>query len=317
MSLFSAVFPGQGSQSSGMLSELFSEFSIVRETFEQASHVLGYDAQKIALKAPAEQLNQTTITQPMLLTAGVAVWRAFGTISDKKPTVMAGHSLGEYSALVAAGALSFETALSLVDARAKAMQSAVPLGVGAMAAVIGLSDEAIVEWCKAHSTSDSVVSAVNFNAPGQVVIAGHAHAIDKAVPALKTLGAKRVLPLPVSVPSHCILMAPAAESLRPKIASADIAKPAIPVLQNIDATAHSDVSMIKQALIDQLSNPVQWVASMHQLASLDVKAIFEMGPGQVLCGLEKRIDKTVKSFALGTMAGIEQAVNWLNEENHV
>ncbi len=297
------------------MESLVSKYPKAKEVFQQASDIMGLDTLTLTQNGPAEKLNQTTITQPLLLTAGVACYEAFISETGFKPTLMAGHSLGEYSALVAAGALTFQEALKLVIARAEAMQSAVPIGEGAMAAVIGLTDEQIIDWCAQNTSNEALVSPVNFNAPGQVVIAGHAHAVEKAIPALKEVGAKRVLALPVSVPSHCALMHPATQILKPKILKAPMTLPCVPVIQNVDASSHEDVERIKGALIEQLSSPVRWVSSMHSLAQHGVQAIFEMGPGQVLCGLQKRIDKTVKAFALGSPEGINEALHWLNEDD--
>lgn len=292
---FAFVFPGQGSQSVGMLAGLAAQFPLVRETFAEASDALGYDLWRIAQEGPDEQLNQTHITQPAMLAGGVAVWRVWQAQGGAMPTVMAGHSLGEYSALVAAGSLRFSDAVTLVADRGRFMQEAVPAGVGAMAAILGLDDDQVIAVC-AEASQGEVVSAVNFNSPGQVVVAGHAGAVERAVVLAKAAGAKRALVLPVSVPSHCSLMAPAAERLAERLASIEIAAPSIPVINNVDVKAESTAAAIRDALRRQLFMPVRWVEVIQAMGAQGVATIVECGPGKVLVGLNKRINKEMATF---------------------
>ena len=290
---FAAVFPGQGSQSIGMLGELAAAHPEVQQTFAEASQALGYDLWVLAQQGPEERLNATQQTQPALLAAGVAAWRTWKAVGGRDPSAMAGHSLGEYTALVCAGALDFKDAVKLVEFRGLAMQEAVPVGQGAMAAIIGLDDEAVRAAC-AEAAQGEVVEAVNFNAPGQVVIAGAKAAVERAGEACKARGAKRALPLPVSVPSHCALMKPAAERLAQKLAALDFKSPRIPVLHNVDVCAHADPDAIRAALKAQLHSPVRWVETVRKLAHDGMTKQMEFGPGKVLVGLAKRIDKTVE-----------------------
>lgn len=280
------VFPGQGSQVVGMLGD-YAQDARVLAKMEQASDTLGYDMLALVQSGPETQLNQTEYTQPALLAVSVALWDVY-RVAQPKPAVMAGHSLGEYSALVAAGALGYEDALRVVAARGRFMQQAVPTGVGAMAAVLGLDDHLVVQACESAAMND-IVSAVNFNSPGQVVIAGHKAAVERASEAAKALGAKRVLPLPVSVPSHCALMKPAALELKTMLESVLVNKPAIPVINNVDVVAESDPARIKDALVRQLYCPVRWVEVVQAMGQLNVDKIIECGPGKVLSGLNKRI----------------------------
>ncbi len=293
------VFPGQGSQSVGMLADVAEAYPIVEATFAEASEVLGYDLWKLVQDGPAEDLNETQRTQPALLAASVALYRVAQQAGHGEPDYMAGHSLGEYSALVCAGALSFADAIALVAKRGKFMQTAVPAGVGAMAAVIGLDDDVVVKVC-ADQAGDEVVEAVNFNSPGQVVIAGHVKAVERAGEALKEAGAKRVLPLPVSVPSHCALMHPAAEQLKLELADISIQAPRIPVINNVDVAAPTDPEQIRDALVRQLYSPVRWTETVRKLVADGVTHIYEVGPGKVLTGLNKRIDKAIEGEALNT-----------------
>jgi len=286
------VFPGQGSQSIGMLSELAASYPLVNETFAQASDVLGYDLWKLSQDGPEDELNRTDRTQPAMLAAGVAVWRVWQQENGMLPGVMAGHSLGEYSALVCAGAMEFADAVSLVEERGRCMQSAVPAGVGAMAAILGLDDEAVADVCNRAAESE-VVSPVNFNSPGQVVIAGNADAVQRAIGLAKEAGAKRALPLAVSVPSHCSLMQPAAEQFAERLAQTSISTPSIPVIQNVDAVRHDQPDAIRENLEKQLYRPVQWVLSVQNMGEQGVTRIVEAGPGKVLAGLCKRIDKSL------------------------
>ncbi|WP_127477368.1 ACP S-malonyltransferase [Sulfurivermis fontis] len=301
------VFPGQGSQSVGMLAELAAAHPLVRDTFAEASAALGYDLWQLTQNGPADELNQTHITQPAMLTAGVATWRVWQEMNGKTPVVMAGHSLGEYTALVCAGALSFADGVALVAERGRYMQEAVPAGTGAMAAILGLEDAQVVEAC-AGAAQGQVVSAVNFNSPGQVVIAGHAAAVERAMEAAKAMGAKRALPLPVSVPSHCALMQPAAERLAQRLAGISVQLPQIPVINNVDVAVASDADTMRQALARQLYSPVRWVETVQKMAADGVDALVECGPGKVLVGLNKRIAKDMKTFAIVDTASLDEAL---------
>ena len=294
---FAVVFPGQGSQSMGMLSSLAAAQAEIAATFRDASDALGYDLWALTQAGPEERLNATECTQPALLAAGVATWRTWKSRGGADPTFMAGHSLGEYTALVCAGALDFKTAIKLVEYRGQAMQQAVPAGTGAMAAILGLDDEAVRAAC-AEAARGEVVEAVNFNAPGQVVIAGQAAAVNRAIEACKTRGAKRAIPLPVSAPSHCALMKPAAERLAAQLKGIELRKPAIPVIHNVDVKTHSSADEIRVALTAQLYSPVRWVETVQALASRGVTRLLELGPGKVLAGLTKRIDKSVEAQAV-------------------
>ena len=292
---FAAVFPGQGSQSVGMLGALAAEHPEVQRTYGEASEALGYDLWALCQEGPDERLNATERTQPALLAAGVATWRTWKAAGGRDPVAMAGHSLGEYTALVCAGVLDFKSAVQLVEFRGQAMQQAVPAGQGAMAAIIGLDDEQVRVAC-AEAAQGEVVEAVNYNAPGQVVIAGNAAAVQRAGEACKARGAKRALPLPVSAPSHCALMRPAAEKLAQRLAGVNVMRPAIPVLQNVDVTSHTDADEIRATLKAQLYSPVRWVETVQKLAGQGALKQIEFGPGRVLIGLAKRIDKTVEAY---------------------
>ena len=287
---FAFIFPGQGSQSVGMLADLAAQHAQVAETFAEASEALGYDLWKITQEGPADELNQTHITQPAMLAGGIAVYRAWQAQGGAQPVAMAGHSLGEYTALVAAGSLSLADAVQLVADRGRFMQEAVPAGVGAMAAILGLADAQVIEVCE-QAAQGEVVSAVNFNSPGQVVVAGHKAAVERAVELAKAAGAKRALLLPVSVPSHCSLMLPAAEKLAERLAGIEFSAPAIPVYNNVDVAAESDADAIRAALKRQLFSPVRWVETIQALADAGVDTVVECGPGKVLAGLNKRINK--------------------------
>jgi [acyl-carrier-protein] S-malonyltransferase len=295
MSKFAFFFPGQGSQSVGMMQGLEAH-AIVKQTFDEASAVLGVDFWKMATEAN-DEINLTENTQPIMLTAGVATWRVYQALGGQLPTAMAGHSLGEYTALVAANAISFADALPLVKFRAQVMQQAVPEGQGAMAAILGLDDETVRAVC-AEAAQGQVVQAVNFNSPGQVVIAGDKAAVERGMELAKAKGAKRALPLPVSVPSHCDLMKPAAEKLRAYLQNVAVQAPVVPVLHNADVAAYSDAAQIKDALVRQLYNPVRWVETVQQLAAQEVLAAAECGPGKVLAGLAKRIVADMTCVAL-------------------
>lgn len=304
------VFPGQGSQAVGMLADCAAE-PLVQATFAEASQVLGYDLWALISEGPAESLNQTHRTQPALLAASVALYRLWQARGGETPAVMAGHSLGEYSALVCAGVLSFADGIRLVEQRGLFMQDAVPLGVGAMAAVLGLDDALIRQLC-ADNAGGEVVSAVNYNSPGQVVIAGHAAAVARAGDACKAAGAKRVLPLPVSVPSHCALMQPAATRLAELLATITVNAPAIPVLNNVDVDAPTDADAIRDALVRQLYNPVRWTESVEKLAAQGMTRFVEVGPGKVLGGLIKRIAKDVECLAVNDVASLEATCQQFN-----
>ena len=298
------VFPGQGSQQLGMLSDLAEKYDIIKATFDEASQVLGYDLWDL-VQNDAESLNQTDKTQPALLTSSVALWRLWEQQGGDQPAYVAGHSLGEYSALVCAGVIEFADAVELVKLRGEYMQQAVPAGAGAMAAIIGLSDEQVVAACEA--VSEGVVSAVNFNSPGQVVIAGETAAVEVAMANAKEAGAKRALPLPVSVPSHCKLMVPAGEKLAERLNAIEFKEPAIKLVQNVTAQAVSDAAQIKSNLVSQLSEPVLWTQSIALLNELGVEKTVECGPGKVLTGLNKRIVKGLGVVAIGDVAGFEAA----------
>ncbi len=291
------VFPGQGSQSVGMLKELAEEYPEVQATFKEASATLGYDLWDIVQNGPAEKLNQTDITQPAMLSAGVAVWRIWQARGGEKPSVMAGHSLGEYTALVCAGALDFADAVKLVAERGRLMQDAVPAGEGAMAALLGLDDEVVVQVCE-EAAEGEVLSAVNFNSPGQVVVAGQKSAVERALKVAKDKGAKRALLLPVSVPSHCALMKPAAEKLALILTQMEIREPAIPVINNADVQAESRADSIRAALVRQLHSPVRWVETISKMADEGVDRLIECGPGKVLTGLNKRIAREMTAQAV-------------------
>lgn len=287
---FAVVFPGQGSQSLGMLSGLAEHYPQVRECFNEASAVLDYDLWALCQDGPTERLNQTEITQPALVTAGVAVWRLWRELGGVLPDYMAGHSLGEYTALVCAGSLDFAAALKLVAARGRFMQEAVPPGTGAMAAVIGLDDEKVRAACDAVSAT-GLVAAANYNAPGQVVIAGEQAAVIAAGEAAKAAGARKIMPLPVSVPSHCELMRPAAERLTPLLAATEFSAPQVPVLHNVDLAQREEPEAIRRALVEQLYQPVLWTGTIEKLSASGVERFAECGPGKVLAGLIKRINR--------------------------
>ncbi|MBS4096518.1 MAG: ACP S-malonyltransferase [Sulfuricella sp.] len=306
---FAFVFPGQGSQSVGMM-QGFNAHPVVRETFVEASDILKQDLWQMASSGTAEEINQTANTQPIMLAAGVAVYRAWNALGGTQPAFVAGHSLGEYSALVAAGAISFADALPLVRFRALAMQDAVAEGVGGMAAILGLDDEDVRATC-AEAAQGEVVEAVNFNSPGQVVIAGNKQAVERGMVIAKAKGAKRALPLPVSVPSHCALMRPAADKLAAYLQNIEVKAPAMTVLHNADVKGYQDGASIKDALVRQLFSPVRWVETVRQLSEMGANHIVECGPGKVLAGLNKRIDGNLQSLALTDAVALEQAFSAL------
>ncbi|MGB5305003.1 MAG: ACP S-malonyltransferase [Gammaproteobacteria bacterium] len=301
------VFPGQGSQSTGMLSALAGTSGQVTETFAQAGEVLGYDLWQLVQDGPEDALNQTDRTQPAMLAAGVAVWRVWQASGGATPAILAGHSLGEYTALVCAGALEFTDAVSLVAERGRCMQQAVPAGIGAMAAILGLDDETVAMVCR-QAAGDEVVSPVNFNSPGQVVIAGHRAAVERAVTAAREAGAKRAVQLPVSVPSHCELMKPAAEQFAIRLEQTTINPPGIQVIQNVDAGVHEKPGIIRENLARQLYCPVQWVRTVHAMREQGITRIVEAGPGKVLAGLCKRIDKSITAMPVFDAATLATAL---------
>jgi [acyl-carrier-protein] S-malonyltransferase len=307
MTQFAFVFPGQGSQTVGMLTELAATYPLVEETFREASDALGYDLWQLVSQGPAEELNKTWQTQPALLAASVAIYRVWQQQGGEQPALMAGHSLGEYSALVCAGVLNFADAVKLVELRGKLMQEAVPEGTGAMQAIIGLDDAAIRKACE-ESAQGQVVSPVNFNSPGQVVIAGNKEAVGRAGAACKAAGAKRALPLPVSVPSHCALMKPAADKLAVALESITFNAPAVPVINNVDVKAETDAAAIRHALVRQLYSPVRWTESVEAMAAQGVTQLLEMGPGKVLTGLTKRIVDSLTAAAVNDTASLTAAL---------
>ena len=300
------VFPGQGSQSVGMLKEYAETWNQVEETYKQASEVLGYDLWDIVCNGPEEKLNQTEITQPAMLAADVSVMRIMREQCMTTPYALAGHSLGEYAALVGANVLDYQDAIKLVAERGRLMQNAVPEGVGAMAAIIGLSDDQVLLACAAASAeTGKPVEAVNFNSPGQIVIAGATEAVDDAIKLLTEEGAKRALKLPVSVPSHSSLMKPAADEMAKLLETVTFNKPDVQVIHNYDARSHDDPDSIRQALTKQIYNPVRWTETI-KIIKEDADAIIECGPGRVLAGLTRRIDKEIKSFALDSPASMQK-----------
>lgn len=291
------IFPGQGSQSVGMLGELAASWPLVRETFAEASDTLGMDLWQVSSQGPKELLDRTDITQPAMLAAGVAVWRIWNQAGGLAPAWMAGHSLGEFTALVCAGALGFGDAVALVAQRGRFMQEAVPAGAGAMAAVLGLADDQVVAVC-AQAAQGGILEPVNFNSPGQVVIAGEVAAVERGIAAAKAAGAKRAVLLPVSVPSHCALMRPAAERLAATLAAITLKAPRIPVLHNVTIDAVADPAAIRDRLVRQLYSPVRWVETVRCLADQGVGLLLEAGPGKVLTGLTKRIDDRLEALAV-------------------
>ncbi len=302
---YAMLFPGQGSQAVGMLSG--HDAAEIASTFAEATQVLGWDVQGLISRGPAEELNRTERTQPALLAASIAVWRVWQKQGLPAPSALAGHSLGEYSALVAAGSLDFAEALKIVELRGQLMQAAVPQGTGGMVAVIGLDDDKVEEVCKAYPGSE-VLEPVNYNAPGQVVVAGQTAALEWLAANGKSLGARMVMKLPVSVPSHCSLMKDAAEKLAERLAQTKIHQPAIPVLHNLDAEARTDADAIRQALKEQLYRPVRWTRTIQNLQAQGIAQFFECGPGKVLCGLGKRISAEIKNGALEDGASLAAAV---------
>jgi len=306
MSKTAFLFPGQGSQGVGMLADLGEE-TMIRQTFQEASGALGYDLWELIQRGPEEALNSTDKTQPALLASGVALWRLWQQRGAARPDFLAGHSLGEYTALVCAGVINLGDAVRLVERRGQLMQLAVPAGTGGMAAILGLEDDQVRQACASAAEGD-VVEAVNFNAPGQVVIAGSSAAVERAIAACKEAGAKRAMPLPVSVPSHCALMKPAAEQLAEVLASLNMHAAEIPVINNVDVAIETDSSQIRDALVRQLYSPVRWVETVQRLVAEGVSHGYECGPGKVLGGLVKRIDKQLTMMSLENAQAFEAAL---------
>ncbi len=307
---FAVVFPGQGSQSVGMLGDLAGRYPQIQQTYDEASATLGYDLWQVVQLGPEADLNSTRTTQPALLAGSVAIWRVMQAELDASPAVLAGHSLGEYSALVCAGALGFSDAISLVEKRGTYMQAAVAPGEGSMAAILGLDDDDVVQIC-ADISGDLIVSAANFNSPGQVVIAGNRPAVEAAVEAAKSAGARRPVILPVSVPSHCALMRPAAERLQQDLEGLEIRPPAIPVLHNVDAESRTDAAAIRTALVEQLYAPVQWTRCVRAMSAYQVKNVFECGPGKVLSGLIRRIDRELGCLSSSELVVLQKSLSIL------
>lgn len=308
-SKFAVVFPGQGSQALGMMNALIDIHPDIKKIFNSASEILAYDLLEIITSGPEEKLNQTEITQPALLATAYAAWLILKERSDAIPTVLAGHSLGEYTALLCADVISFEDAVALVADRGRCMQKAVPAGVGAMAAILGLNDEQVIQVC-AEAAEGEIVSAANFNSPGQIVIAGHKQAVDRAINAAKDAGAKRAMLLPVSVPSHCMLMKEAANEFEVSLNKIVFKDGRIPVLQNVDAKSKSSSDDIKTALLEQLYKPVRWVDSINNMKSMNITKIIECGPGKVLSGLNKRIDRSFELFSIHDEASLKKALEY-------
>ncbi len=302
---YAFVFPGQGSQSVGMLAELAESHSEVKAVFDEASAVLGYDLWDVVQNDADGKLNQTDVTQPAMLAAGIAVYRTLLAQKACTPAFMAGHSLGEYTALVASGVMTLAQGIELVAERGRLMQQAVPAGQGAMAAILGLEDAQVVAVCQ---QVDGVVEAVNFNSPGQVVIAGNKDAVEIALPLMTEAGASRVVPLPVSVPSHCSLMKPAADKLAEKLATMEFQMPSVPVLHNVQFSQASSVDEIKTLLVQQLYRPVQWVETVNAMKAQGVETLYELGPGKVLMGLNRRIDRKMAVLPVLDQASLEKAL---------
>lgn len=305
------VFPGQGSQQLGMLGDLAAEHSIIEQTFSEASDALGFDLWNMVQQGPEADLNSTENTQPALLASSVALWRLWQQQGGETPAIVAGHSLGEYSALVCAGAIDFADGVKLVQLRGQLMQAAVPAGTGAMAAILGLADADVVAACAAAAQGD-VVSAVNFNCPGQVVIAGQKEAVARGVEACKEAGAKRAVELPVSVPSHCELMRPAAEKLGEALAAIDVRMPVISLVHNVNAATAQDAAELRDLLVRQLYSPVRWTESVLAMQATGVETLVECGPGKVLSGLNKKVDRALNVANIGDVVGLAKALELLN-----
>lgn len=307
---FAFVFPGQGSQSVGMMNG-YADLPVIQQTFQEASDVLKQDLWSMVNNGPADDLNLTINTQPLMLTAGVAVYRAWTDLGGEKPALMAGHSLGEYTALVASEALRFADALALVRFRAQVMQQAVPEGVGGMAAILGLDDEIVATICRdiTSQNSEESLEPANYNSPGQIVIAGHKNAILRGIEMAKARGAKRAIMLPMSIPSHCALMQPAADKMKQQLQQVTLQSPKIPVLHNADVKTHSNAADIQEILVRQLTGPVRWVDTIKAFAASGITHVVECGPGKVLAGLNKRIDQNLQQLSLADSEAIRQAIN--------
>ena len=301
------IFPGQGSQSIGMMNVLAESSKVIQDTFTEASSALGYDLWELVTDGPAEKLNSTEYTQPAMLTAGVATWRAWLEAGGTEPDLMAGHSLGEYTALVCAGAMSFTDAVALVSDRARFMQQAVPEGEGAMAAILGLDDDDVRKLCQ-ENAADEVLQPVNYNAPGQVVVAGSTAAVARLLENAKAAGAKRALPLPVSVPSHCVLMQPASVRMSERLKEVTISQAQVPVIHNVNVQTASGEEQVRQLLARQISEPVRWVETINSMNEKGVTQLVECGPGKVLCGLSKRINRDISCIPLITKDSITTAL---------
>lgn len=305
------VFPGQGSQSVGMLAELAASYETITRTFHSASEVLGFDLWGVVSQGPEGLLNSTEQTQPAMLVAGVALWRVWRERDSSTASFLAGHSVGELTALVAAESLEFETTVGLVAERARFMQEAVPKGEGAVAAVLGLDDDQVIEACAQAANAEHVVAAVNFNSPGQVVIAGHTPGVERASELASSLGAKRVIRLPLSVPVHCDLMRPAADRLRERLETVSIQSPQIPVVHNVDARCHPEPEEIRELIAEQIYRPVRWADSVRFMAGRGARRIVELGPGKVLSGLNRRIDRALTSIPVYDEASLDSATRAL------
>jgi [acyl-carrier-protein] S-malonyltransferase len=307
---FAFVFPGQGSQSVGMMNG-YTDLPVIQQTFQEASDILRQDLWAMVSNGPADDLNLTINTQPLMLTAGIAVYRAWIDLGGEKPAMMAGHSLGEYTALVASEALSFADALALVRFRAQAMQQAVPEGVGGMAAILGLDDDIVATICRdiTSQNNEESLEPANYNSPGQIVIAGHKNAILRGIEMAKAQGAKRAIMLPMSIPSHCSLMKPAAEKMKQQLQQVALQSPKIPVLHNADVKTHSDAADIKEILVRQLTAPVRWVDTIKAFAASGITHVVECGPGKILAGLNKRIDQNLQQLSLADSEATRQAIN--------
>ncbi len=312
---FACLFPGQGSQSVGMMANLATGYSEVRQTFEQGSDILQEDLWKLVMDGPEEELNRTENTQPIILCSSVAIWRIWKRQSTIPPIMMAGHSFGEYSALVCADSFEFEAALPLAKYRGQIMQRVVPEGRGAMAAILGLEEEKLAKVCK-RSAQGQIVHAVNFNAPGQIAIAGHTEAVMRAAEAARSAGAKRAVILPLSVPSHSTLMQPAAEQLRDYLDNIEVKSPKIEVIHNADVKSYTDDLAIKDALYRQLFSPVRWIETVQHCISHGVNTFIELGPGKVLAGLCKRIDRKAPCYCIYSLRSLEQAIEQLEHSTH-
>jgi len=310
---FAFIFPGQGSQSVGMVNELAESFSIVKECYQEASDAINVDLWKLVQEGPAEELNQTQNTQPVMLAASYAISRIWAESTSHVPVVAAGHSFGEVSAFTYANSMKFSDACVLARRRGELMQNAVPAGTGAMAAILGLDDQALDELCQSISASDAVVEAVNYNAPGQVVVAGHTSAVEKLIDTAKEQGAKRALKLPVSVPAHSSLMKPAAEQFASALADIPMQMPEIAIIQNATLSSPNTDGDIRAALKAQLYSPVKWVDTMQSIKAMDVNSVIEMGPGKVLSGLQKRIDKTLAAYCISDNQSLENTLKSIEE----